>query len=101
MIFVNYGSTSGAISSIKKITSLCQNNPDAIFYCIKCTEENIPFSSLNDNQYKIVVEKGVNYTGEVNVQFEPNPIEQQFFIKINNAIKRLSFEFFPKSPLIH
>ena len=69
-----------------------QNNPDAPFYCINCTEENVPFSFLNDNQFKIVVEKGVNFTGETNIQFEPSPIQQQFFVKINNTINRLSFE---------
>lgn len=76
----------------KKEYKFYQNDPEAPFYCIKCTAENVPFSCLNDNQFKIVVEKGVNFTGEVNVQFVPNSTEQHFFKKINNAINRLSFE---------
>ena len=33
-----------------------------------------------------------NFNGEVNVQFQPSSTEQHFFMKINNAINRLSFE---------
>ena len=28
-----------------------QDNPDKWFFCIKCSAENIAFSSFNDNQF--------------------------------------------------
>ena len=69
-----------------------QNNPDEPFFCIRCTEENLPFMCLNESQFKIVVEKGISFSGDTNVQFQPNPTEQQFFVKINNAINRVSLD---------
>ena len=63
-----------------------QDNPSAPFYCIVCSSENIPFSSLNNNLFSIAVEKGVNFLADTNVQLTPSANEQQLFNKINRAI---------------
>ena len=74
----------------KKDYHFYQNNADEPFICIKCTEESLPFMCLNENQFKIAVDKGINFSGDINVQFQPNPTEQRFFAKINNAINKIS-----------
>ena len=49
----------------KKDYQMYQNNkkkdPTETFICLKCSEQNIPFSALNDNQFEIIVRKGVNF----------------------------------------
>ena len=76
----------------KKDYHFYQNNPDEPFICIKCTEESLPFMCLNENQFKIAVDKGINFPGDINVQFQPNPTEQRLFAKINNAINGISLD---------
>ena len=71
---------------------LYQNNPDTPFYCIICTAENIPFSTLNNNQFNVAVIKGINNILETEVQFSRSPTEQQIFDKINNAINSNAFD---------
>ena len=62
-----------------------QDNPSAPFYCIICSSENIPFSSLNNNLFSIAVEKGVNFLADTDV-LTLSDNEQQLFNKINRAI---------------
>ena len=47
-----------------------QNNPDKCFFCIKCSAENIAFSSLNDNQFEICVKKVINYLPDTDISFK-------------------------------
>ena len=76
----------------KKDYKFHQNNPNETFFCIKCTADNIPFSTLNDNQFEIAVKKGVNYPLEIDVRYAPTAAEQRFFNKLNNAINNHTFE---------
>ena len=53
------------------------------FYCKNCICENIPFSTLGENQYKLSVINGVNYIEEAEIQIEPNIYQQSLFEKLN------------------
>ena len=44
-----------------------KKNPEAPFQCLKCMENLIPFSTLNDNQFDIAVKQGVNYILETGI----------------------------------
>ena len=69
-----------------------QDNPDEQFYCIKCTAENIAFSTLNDNQFDICVKKGVTHLLDTDISFRPSVDEQRLFDKLNNAINNNAFD---------
>ena len=69
-----------------------QDHPDEPFYCIKCSAENIPFSSLNDNQFENCVKKGINHFLDADVNFNPSTYEQRIFDKLNNAINNNAFD---------
>ena len=68
-----------------------QDNPDRCFFCIKCSAENIAFSSLNDNEFEICVKKGINHLLDADINFKPSASEQQLFNKLNNAINSNAF----------
>ena len=62
-------------------------NPDAPFTCLKCLEDNVPFSKLDNNQFNLGVKLGVNYiTNELNINYSPRVKDQKFFIEVNKAI---------------
>ena len=63
-----------------------QDNPTEPFYCIKCSSENIAFSTLNDSQFEICAIKGINYSFDDDITFEPSKSEQRLFNTLNNAI---------------
>ena len=70
----------------KKDYTFSQNNPEQIFYCIKCTAASIPFMSLNDNHFNIAVTKGINCPNETEVRFDPSPSDKLIYDKLNQAI---------------
>ena len=45
------------------------NNNRAYLNCLKCIENSIPFSTLNDSQFCIAVKEGYNFLVEPNLQF--------------------------------
>ena len=49
-----------------------QENPNAPFLCLKCSEEYLPFSLLNNNQFDISVKKGINYLTETDIKYTPS-----------------------------
>jgi hypothetical protein len=69
-----------------------QDNPDKSFFCIKCTAQNIAFSSLNDNQFEICVKNGINYLPDTDISFKPSDSDQRLFNKLNNAINNNAFD---------
>ena len=64
------------------------------FFCIKCSAENIAFSSLNDNQFEICVTNGINYNylPDTDIRFKPIDSEQRLFNQLNNAINSNAFD---------
>ena len=63
-----------------------KKNPEASFHCLKCMENFIPFSTLNDNQFNIAVKQGVNYTLETGIKYNPVEMDKKLFERINHAI---------------
>ena len=62
-------------------------NLDAPFTCLKCLEDNIPYSKLDKNLFNLSVKLGVNYiTDEHNINYSPRIKDQKFFIEVNKAI---------------
>ena len=61
-------------------------NPEAPFHCLKCMENLIPFTSLNDNQFNIAVKQGVNYTLETDLLYNPIEMDKKLFDRINHAV---------------
>ena len=47
-------------------------NTTAPFTCLSCTDNCIPFTKLNDNQFTIAVNKGINYADDVELNLEPS-----------------------------
>ena len=70
----------------KKDHKYHEDNPDAPFNCIKCMENHVPFSKLDNNQFNISVKQGVNYLIETDVNYLPSERNQRLFDKINKAI---------------
>ena len=60
-------------------------NPEAAFHCLKCMEDLIPFSSLNDNQFNIAVKQGVNYALDTDLLYNPIEMDKKLFDRINHA----------------
>ena len=69
-----------------------QDDPDIPFFCIKCSAENIAFSTLNDNQFEICVKKGINHSIDDDITFKPSTSEQRLFNQLNNAINSNAFD---------
>ena len=63
-----------------------QKNPEAAFHCLKCIENSIPFSTLNDNQFNIAVKQGVNYILETGIKYTPIEMDKKIFERTNHAI---------------
>ena len=62
-------------------------NPDAHFSCLKCLENNIPFTTLDNNQFNLYVKLGVNYIcNEFNVNYAPRVRDQKLFIGVNQTM---------------
>ena len=43
-----------------------KNDPNKVFYCISCINNNMPFTKLSDPDYYAAVKKGVILSDEVN-----------------------------------
>ena len=63
-----------------------KKNPEAPFHCLKCMEDFIPFSTLNDNQFNIAVKQGVNYILETSIKYTPIEMDKKLFDRINHAV---------------
>ena len=58
------------------------------FYCIKCIEENIPFSILSDNEFNISVTRGINASINDNNQLDNFSSEQlDYLSNLNKKLK--------------
>ena len=61
--------------------------PDAPFTCLRCLEDYVPLSKLDNNQFNLLQKYGVNYiTDEHNVNYAPRVRDQKLFIEVNKAI---------------
>ena len=69
-----------------------QDNPEKCFFCIKCSAENIAFSSLNDNQFEICVNNGINYVPDTDIGFKPSDSDKRLFNILHNAINGNAFD---------
>ena len=70
---------------------LSKNNDT--FICILCVKDNLPFSSLSDENFDLVVKQGVNYHYDQN-DTDFAPLNELQINKINKFK-----EAFPRNPL--
>lgn len=64
-------------------------NPTAPFTCLSCTDNCIPFTKLNDNQFTIVVNKGINYADEVELNLKPNSRDKRLMDRLKDVSRQL------------
>ena len=64
---------------------LHQQNPDLPFFCLKCKEDNIPFTKLNDYEFFSFIKKGLNNVTYNN--FTPSIAQQEMFDRLNAEIE--------------
>ena len=65
-----------------------QNSPNSPFYCIKCIEENLPFSKLLNKEFCISIINGVdNYNENMNIDFLL-PSQNTTIDKLNTYIQQ-------------
>jgi len=69
-----------------------QNNTNEKFFCLKYIDGNIPFSSINNNQFEIVNKKGVNYLSDNDIRFNPTETQKKYCNQIQNIINQHAFE---------
>ena len=67
------------------------NEPE-IFICINCMSDNIPFSKLNNNEFSVLVKKGIITCNDCRVDFAPSNFQQKIFDKLNSAINNNAFD---------
>ena len=65
-----------------------REHPEAPFLCLGCLEKYIPFSTLDNNQFGLLLRHGINYltTEETNINYVPRVRDQKLFVQINQAI---------------
>ena len=64
-----------------------KNHPEALFSCLNCLTNNIPFSNLDNNQFNLCVKLGVNYiTNDFDINYAPRIRDQKLFIEVNKSI---------------
>ena len=64
-----------------------QKNPEAPFFCLGCLKKYVPFSSLDNNQFNLILKQGVNYLStDTNINYIPRVRDQKLFIQVNQAI---------------
>ena len=62
-------------------------HPEAPFTCLKCLEDHVPLSKLDNNQFNLLQKYGVNYiTDENNLNYAPRVRDQKLFIEVNKTI---------------
>ena len=64
-----------------------QENPDEIFFCLNCLEEEIPFTKLNDNEFETFLKLDIlESVNDSNIQLKPSPSQQLIIDKLNSLI---------------
>ena len=67
-------------------------NVDVPFYCINCVSDSIPCSKLNDNEFSVLIKKGVNNVNDCRADFSPSSFQQKVFDDLNTAINNNAFD---------
>ena len=68
------------------------DNESEEFYCINCISKHIPFSHLNNNEFSVLVKKGIINSTDSRSDFTPNDYQQKIFDDLNSAITNNSFD---------
>ena len=68
------------------------NNEAETFICIDCMAQNVPFSKLNNNEFSVLVKKGVINANDCRIDFTPSDFQQKIFDKLNSAINNNAFD---------
>ena len=64
-----------------------QENADEIFFCLKCLEEEIPFTKLNDNEFETFLKFDiVESENDINIRLKPSLTQQVIIDKLNSLI---------------
>ena len=69
-----------------------QNHIQEEFYCIACIANNVPFSKLNNNEFSLLVNKGILRTMEKDIDFDPSSYQQAVFDRLNSEINNNAFD---------
>ena len=65
-----------------------QENTNETFFCLKCLENEIPFSKLNDNEFESFLKYEVlESENNINIRLNTSPAQQTIINKINNLIE--------------
>ena len=62
------------------------------FFCMKCISDILPFSSLNDVQYKMAITKGILNTQDTNLNISLTPFQQKLCNELNTMINNNAFD---------
>ena len=66
----------------KKDYDYFQKNEIETFHCLNCKSKYIPFSTLDNNQFDIAVNRGINYVHDSNLRVDPSFSSQQIIDRI-------------------
>ena len=69
-----------------------QDNPSLEFVCLPCKSDIVPFTDLNNNQFDVLLDKGINYHDDENINFAPSGDQKILFEQLNIAIKSSMIE---------
>ena len=69
-----------------------QNSTEKTHYCLKCIQENLPFSSLNDNEFFVTVTKGILNSKNAAPSFTFSDYQKRVFEQLNSAINNNAFD---------
>ena len=69
-----------------------QKSVDKIHFCMNCLKNNMPFSSLNDNEFYIAVTKGVLNSKNSEPSFTPSDYQKRIIEQFNWTINNNAFD---------
>ena len=76
----------------KDFANLNSNDKQKLFYCIDCTTEIFPFSSLNDNQFYMTANKGILNSENVQLDLTLTEYQKEVCNNLNTLINNNAFD---------
>ena len=65
-----------------------QENPDEMFICLKCLEDEVPFTKLNDNEFDTFLKFDITVSDDINIRLNPSPTQKVIIDKLNKYIEQ-------------
>ena len=62
------------------------------FTCVTCISFQIPFTSMSDNQFDMLIRNGVLCSDDLTFSFQPNEFQKKIFDRINECLNSTTFE---------